>query len=66
MQDTPLGQVVAIRSEKDREMLKRFTPAQRQAQAEWRRFLSGQKPQGDAQKNQEALQRMIAGLFGGR
>lgn len=33
---TPLGQVIAIRSENDKEILKHFTPEQRRIRNEWR------------------------------
>ena len=35
MPDTPLGQIVTIRSEKDREVIKRFTPDQKRIRNEW-------------------------------
>lgn len=37
MPETPLGQVVSIRSEEDKEILKSFTPSQRQMRDDWRR-----------------------------
>ena len=37
MHDTPLGQIVAIRAEEDKEVLKHFTPEQRRIRAVWRR-----------------------------
>lgn len=33
---TPLGQVVSIRSERDPEMLKHFTPEMKKMRSEWR------------------------------
>jgi len=36
MPDTPLGQIVSIRSEDDKEMLKHFTPEQHRIRNEWR------------------------------
>lgn len=36
MPDTPLGQIVSIRAEKDKEVLKHFTPEQRRIRSEWR------------------------------
>ena len=33
--DTPLGEVVSVRSETDRERIARFTPAQRRIYDEW-------------------------------
>lgn len=35
--DTPLGRIVAIRSEEDKNVLKRFTASQRRIRSEWRR-----------------------------
>lgn len=35
MEDTPLGRIVAIRSEKDMERLKNFTPEQKKIRNEW-------------------------------
>ena len=35
MPETPLGQIVAIRSENDRDRLKHFTPEQRRIRYEW-------------------------------
>jgi hypothetical protein len=34
--DTPLGHIVSIRSETDKERLKQFTPAERKIRNEWR------------------------------
>ncbi|NGP62705.1 hypothetical protein FLT15_31850 [Paenibacillus thiaminolyticus] len=36
MPETPLGQIVRIRSENDREKLKHFTPEQKRIRNEWR------------------------------
>lgn len=36
MHDTPLGQVVALRAEDDKDVLKGFTPDQRRIRADWR------------------------------
>lgn len=35
--DTPLGKIVQIRTETDKEILKNFTPGQRQIRADWQR-----------------------------
>lgn len=37
MHDTPLGQIVAIRAEDDKDTLKHFTPEQWRIRAAWRR-----------------------------
>ena len=44
MYDTPLGQVVSIRAEKDPKVIKRFTKEQKRIRSEWSaRKLSGEK-----------------------
>lgn len=67
MDDTPLGRVVAIRSETDRDVLRQMTPDQRRIRSEWASFRASQKRevQGD-RESMKQLQAMIAGLFGGR
>ena len=35
--DTPLGRIVSIRSEQDRDVLKNFTPEQKRIRNEWRK-----------------------------
>lgn len=35
MPDTPLGKIVSIRTEDDKEILKHFTPDQKRIRAEW-------------------------------
>lgn len=37
MPDTPLGQIISIRSETNKEMLKNFTKEQKKIQSEWKR-----------------------------
>ena len=69
MADTPLGQVVRIRTEKDPKLLKQFSPEQRRLRREWQKFkASGQKeqPVQDQKQAMANLERMIAGMFGGR
>lgn len=68
MDDTPLGRVVGVRAEKDRERIKAFSPWQRKIRAEWRAF---QVEQAAAQMDKEewrrqmaALERMMAKAFG--
>lgn len=67
MDDTPLGRVVGIRIEKDKDILKNFTPEQKQIRSEWQRFLAGKKSNDPKAQEVELtnLQSMIAGMFGG-
>ena len=60
MHDTPLGNLVSIRSESDKDMLKAFTPAQRAIRAEWQRKQASSGHCGDI----DNLQGMLARTFG--
>ncbi|WP_195891804.1 Gp15 family bacteriophage protein [Anaeromassilibacillus senegalensis] len=69
MDDTPLGRVVAVRSEDDPDMLKAFTPEQNRLRTEWKQFC-GQKVLRESDEESVRLQmknleRMIASMFGG-
>lgn len=37
MPDTPLGQIISIRAEKDKDVIKRFTKEQKRIQSDWRK-----------------------------
>ena len=37
MPDTPLGQIISIRSETNKDMLKNFTKEQKKIQSEWKK-----------------------------
>lgn len=66
MPDTPLGQIVTIRSEKDKKVIKAFTPDQRQIHKEWRKRLAKKKLENPAQldKDMEAITKAFAVMFG--
>lgn len=65
MHDTPLGQVVSIRSEDDPDTLRSFTPGQRAIRQEWREFTSGHVSSEDIQRQTAGLEAMFARLCGG-
>lgn len=66
MPETPLGQVVQIRSENDREKLKNFTPEQKRIRNEWRANMTKQAEWTDAEKEEavKQFQSMISQAFG--
>ncbi len=68
MDDTPLGRVVAVRSERDREKIKAFSPWQRKIRAEWRAFqvehIAARVDKTEWSKQMAALERMMAKAFG--
>lgn len=45
--DTALARVIAIRSEEDKDVLKRFTPEQRRIRSEWRGRVAKQRSEQD-------------------
>lgn len=63
MPKTPLGQIVSIRSEEDREMLKHFTPEQHKIRNEWRnRRVENMTEEAKKEKIKE-LQEIFAKAF---
>lgn len=66
MPETPLGQIVTIRSENDREKLKHFTPEQKRIRSAWRtRNMKDIKFTPDeAAKAVAEVEKIIAGMFG--
>ena len=66
MEDTPLGQVVMLRKERDPKVLRQLTPSQRAIRAEWAAFRARTRAPERTQADMQQLQRMIAAAFGGR
>lgn len=71
MEDTPLGRIVQIRSETDRDTLKHFTPAQRKIRSDWQRFRAEQvmrdpNSRMEYARQMQALERSFAVAFGGK
>ena len=68
MDDTPLGRVVAVRTEKDQKVISHFSPWQRQIRADWNSFkaqrMSRQSTE-DMEQQMKQLERMLASAFGG-
>lgn len=65
--ETPLGYIVQIRSENDREKLKHFTPEQKRIRAAWRTRNMKIENMTDEQKAKTIadVERMFAAMFGG-
>lgn len=68
MDDTPLGRVVAVRTETDRKVISQFSPWQRQIRADWNAFkaqrMKQQSPE-DLEQQMKQLERILASAFGG-
>ncbi|AOZ77181.1 Gp15 family bacteriophage protein [Clostridium pasteurianum] len=64
MPKTPLGQIVSIRSEEDKDMLKHFTKEQRRIRNEWRsRQIRNMSDEEKAAQVKE-IEQMFAKAFG--
>ncbi len=65
MSDTPLGQIVAIRSERNSKIIKSFNPDQKRIHSEWKRRSASKKAENPEKLDRDManLERMLAGLF---
>jgi len=61
--ETPLGRIVAIRSETNEHMLENFTPAQRKIREEWQKKQEDMKPQWLKDQEQAELVAYYQELF---
>lgn len=66
MPDTPLGQIVTIRSETDPKVIKKFNPDQKRIHREWRTKQAQEKLNNPEKMSQEleAFTRSLARMFG--
>lgn len=66
MPKTPLGQIVSIRSEENKEMLKNFTPEQHRIRNEWRLKNNPVKHMSEEEKEKSVkqIQEIFAQAFG--
>lgn len=68
MPDTPLGQIVAIRAEKDPKILKNFSPDQRRIRRDWQNREAA-KRMNNAElldKDMKSLERALELAFGNK
>ncbi len=63
--ETPLGRIVSIRSEKDKGILKHFTPEQRRIRSEWQNRIAKNKAPADTEKGLEAWKNAFIAMAGG-
>lgn len=66
MPDTPLGNIVSIRCEKDKKVLKSFSPEQRKIHTDWKLKISKIKSldKESYEKDMERLSIMFKSMFG--
>lgn len=63
-EQTPLVRVAQIRTEKDPETLKKFTPDQRRMRAEWQRKRALSRPKSETDSFISTIQSAFAQMFG--
>ena len=66
MPETPLGQIVSIRSEEDKDILKNFTKEQHKIRNDWRNRVNPIRDMSDEEKEEEIkkVQEIFAKAFG--
>lgn len=65
MPDTPLGNIVQIRSEEDKEILKNFTPEQKRIRSEWRNRMAKNMDKKQVEDAIEMFKNMFKELANG-
>lgn len=67
MPKTPLGQIVSIRSEEDKDTLKNYTKEQHQIRNDWRTQNNPVEEMTDEEKAEKAkeFQKLMSKMFGG-
>lgn len=60
---TPLGNIVSIRMENDKDALKQFTPDQHRIRSAWRSKQASATPVKEKENGAEQLQQMFAQMF---
>lgn len=66
MPETPLGKIVSIRSEEDKDMLKNFTKEQHKIRNDWRNKVNPIRDMSEGEKEEEIkkVQEIFAKAFG--
>lgn len=69
MHDTPLGQVVRVRSEDNKDIIKNFSVYEKRIRSEWAAFRSERAKETfteqDKLETAKYFERLFAGMFGG-
>lgn len=65
MPDTPLGNIVQIRAEENKDILKNFSPEQKRIRMEWRNRMAKNMDKKDAEDAIKMFENMFRQLAGG-
>ena len=63
--ETPLGRIISIRSETDKDVLKHFNPEQRRIHSEWQNRLAKNKSPMDTERFLEEMKNAFIAMAGG-
>ena len=63
--DTALGRVVSIRSEKDKDVINRFSPEHRRIHSEWQKRIAKKKRQEEHENFLETMKNAFIAMAGG-
>ena len=70
MPDTPLGQIVRIRSEDDKKIIEKFGPNEKRIRQEWSQFRSSQATnrftEQDKVNTAEYFEKLFSSMFGAK
>lgn len=66
MQDTPLGNIVGIRSETDKEVIKQMTSAQKEIRRQWRNEQAGKISEDEMKQILEGMKKSLISIAGGK
>ncbi|MNF08612.1 hypothetical protein D3C80_2090740 [compost metagenome] len=64
MPETPLGQIVSIRSEENKDMLQNYTQEQHKIRNEWREKQLEDMTVEETEEQMQELQELFAKMFG--
>lgn len=64
--ETPLGRIVAVRSEEDKEILKYFSKEQHRIRNQWRSKRAGKVSEGELQNALDSFKNMFIAMAGGK
>lgn len=62
--DTPLGGIISIRSEEDKDVLKNFNKDQKRIRMEWRNRSAKRRSETDTNNYLESLKKALIGMAG--
>lgn len=64
--ETPLGRMVQIRTEKDEDMLKQYTPEMKKIRSEWQRKVAGERSDIETKDFIASMQEVFKRMAGGK